>query len=262
MLRSLTLPIPYRRSRHFSVNAFAIRSRLRCFPTRQWSSRIRNSWWGRRKSTASLEQDFFEEIYGPLVAGLPEPEDRLFADGGVGVGLGDFDEQRDGLVFRPLTDGEDGLLLNLGVGARAVQRVFQRVQPAFARLRAGLEDRFLSVLPVVVLAGEVDQEVDRGGLILIDRGGDDDLFLDVAMGNGSVAVLQRRDSVAVLANPNGEGRLFAHFPALAFITYKVGQELRLSAYLAEPEDGARPHFFDRRLPDEVLEHPGNARVVV
>jgi hypothetical protein len=46
----------------------------------------------------SFEQDFFEEIHSPLVAGLAEPEDRLFAYGGVGVGLGDFDEQRYGLV--------------------------------------------------------------------------------------------------------------------------------------------------------------------
>ena len=111
-----------------------------------------------------FEQDFFEEIHRPLITGLPEPEDRLFADGGVGVGLRDFDEQRHRFVFRPLTDGEDGLLLHFRVGVRAVKRVFQRVQAAFARLLAKPEDRFLTGLVVVVFAGDVDQEVDRGVL--------------------------------------------------------------------------------------------------
>ena len=51
--------------------------------------------WGRlHLGPNSFQQNFFEEIHRPLIAGLPEPEDRLFADGGVGVGLGDFDEQR------------------------------------------------------------------------------------------------------------------------------------------------------------------------
>ena len=128
-----------------------------------------------------FEQDFFEEIQRPLITGLPEPEDRLFADGGVGVGLRDFDEQRNRFVFRPLTDGEDGLLLHFRVGVRAVKRVFQRVQAAFARLLAEPEDRFLTGLVVVVFAGDVDQEVDRGVLIFINRSGEDDLFLDLAM---------------------------------------------------------------------------------
>src|SRR5262249_20678981 len=132
----------------------------------------------------------------------------------------------------------------------------------FARLLAEPEDRFLAGLVVVVFAGDVDQEVDRGVLILIDRDGEDDLFLDVAVGDGSVEVLQRRDRIAVLANPNGEGRLFAHFPALAAIAYQVGQERLFAADLAEPEDGASPYFFNRRLPDEILEHSRHARVVV
>ncbi|HEY7183364.1 MAG TPA: hypothetical protein VIC84_18165 [Blastocatellia bacterium] len=112
----------------------------------------------------SLQQDFFEEIHRPLVAGLPEPEDRLFAYGRVSVGLGDFDEQRDGLVFWPLTDGEDGLLLYFCISVPAVNRIFQRVQAAFARLLAEPEDRFLARFLVVVFAGEVDQELTEASL--------------------------------------------------------------------------------------------------
>jgi hypothetical protein len=80
------------------------------------------------------------------------------------VGLGDFDEQRDGLVFRPLTDGEDGLLLYFCISVPAVNRIFQRVQAAFARLLAEPEDRFLARFLVVVFAGEVDQELTEASL--------------------------------------------------------------------------------------------------
>ena len=39
----------------------------------------------------SLGQYFFEKLQGPLVTGLAEPENRLLAHGGLGMGFGDFD---------------------------------------------------------------------------------------------------------------------------------------------------------------------------
>src|SRR5262245_3778465 len=97
------------------------------------------------------------------------------------MGLGDIDEQRDGLVLWPLTDGEDGLLLYLGVGVRTVNGVFENAQAALAGFLTEPEDRLLAGFAVGVLACDLDQEIDRRVLIFIDRGGEDDLLLDIAL---------------------------------------------------------------------------------
>src|SRR5262249_42042330 len=178
------------------------------------------------------------------------------------MGPGDFDEQRDRLIFRPLANGEDGLFLYFSVCVRAVNRVFERSQAALARFLAEPENRLLAGFAVGVLAGDVNQEIDCGVLILIDRGGEDDLILDITMGDRGVEALQRRERGAVLAHTYGEGPLFAHLPGLVLVADQVGQEWRLAPDLAEPEDGARPNLLDRRLLDEILQHSRHARVVV
>src|SRR5262249_26680366 len=175
---------------------------------------------------------------------------------------GDFDEQRDRLVFRPLADGEDGLLLYFSIGVRAVDRVFQRAQAALACFLAEPEDRLLAGFAVGVLSGDVDQEIDRGVLMRSDGGGEDDLILDVTMIDRRVEALQCRERGAVLAYADGEGRLFADFYGFAVFAHKISQKGRLASDLTQPEDGARPNLVDRRLPDEILQHSRHARIVV
>src|SRR6267142_6141213 len=66
-------------------------------------------------ASASLREYFFEELQGPRIPGLSEPEHSLLSNFAIAVVLGDFDQFRDAFFSWQLAEGEYRLLFHFGV---------------------------------------------------------------------------------------------------------------------------------------------------
>ena len=159
------------------------------------------------RGDALLLEQASEVVEGSGVAGLAEPEDSLFADGGVFAGSGYLDELRGRFGLGKTGEGEDRRFANLGVGI-VFGEVAEIAGDHVAALGRHPELGLPADLRRGVLVGHADEFFDGVGIVA-DVEIEGDLLAEGGVRVIAGEVLKGREAFVAVLGGDPEGGLLA-----------------------------------------------------